>query len=142
MAGSSSRVLIADAEAVVRRQLFSALLDSNIFSDCVSTTAEALEKLESDDYGVVVLDVSLPTEIDPVLQRISKLPPLTRPVVLVLAASPESAHTLDVEIVQIVLRRPVDLPQLVHVITSCLRSAVRGPKLVGAPLSASDQPTS
>lgn len=127
----------------MRRQLFSALLDVNIFSDTVSTAAEALEKLQSEAYGVVVLDLMLPAgEADDVVSRIATIPPLARPVVLVLAANPERASTLDVEIVQIVLRRPVLLSQLVDLITSCLRSAVGRPELVSAVPPPADQPIS
>jgi hypothetical protein len=44
-------------------------------------------------------------------------------VVLILAANPEAARSLDVEIVQIVLRKPINLPQLIDVIRSCIRSS-------------------
>ena len=84
MAGDVRRVLIADADSALRQQLYSLLLDHNIYSDCVSNTRDALEKLGAEQYGVVVLDV---------------------------------------DIVQIVLRRPVNLSQLVDVVKSCLRSA-------------------
>lgn len=124
MAGDVRRVLIADADAGLRQQLYSALLDHNIFSDCVSNTRDALEKLGAERYGVVVVDVGLPSgEVEDVIGRLAQMPAAQRPVVLVLAANPEAARSLDVDIVQIVLRRPVHLSQLVDVVKSCLRSA-------------------
>lgn len=120
------RVLIADGDAVLRQQLFSALLTLDIFTDCVASVADALSKLDEETYGVVVLDVSL-GNLEPVIQRISRMVSEERPVVLVLAGSAEMARSLDVEIVQIVLRRPVNVPQLVDVVRSCSRSsAARG----------------
>jgi DNA-binding response OmpR family regulator len=119
------RVLIADGDAPVRQQLFSTLLTHDIFSDCVAGMSDALTRLRGEKYGVVVLDISL-GEIEPVIECISAMPAGARPVVLVLARSSEAARALDVEIVQIVLRKPVNLPQLVDVVRSCIRgSAVR-----------------
>ena len=124
------RVLIADADVVLRQQLFSALLDTDIYSDCVSTTADALGKLDAERYGLMVIDVGLPPgDVERVIARIHQMPIVQRPVVLVLAAKPEAARTLDVDIVQIVLRRPVLLSQLVDIIRSCLRSVKPAPVL-------------
>ncbi|HEX8618973.1 MAG TPA: hypothetical protein VF911_15425 [Thermoanaerobaculia bacterium] len=118
------RVLIADADPDIRQQLFSALLELDIFSDCVSNTTDAVEKLGAERYALLLVDVALPYgNVEDVITRIHDMAPANRPVVLVLAAKPEAARTLDVDIVQIVLRRPVILRQLVDLIRSCLRSS-------------------
>jgi two-component system response regulator ResD len=124
MGAEVRRVLIADADAGIRQQLFSGLLELDIFSDCVANTQDAIEKLETERYGLLVIDVALPTgNVEDVIERVQRMLPAQRPVVLVLAAKPEAARTLDVDIVQIVLRRPVILRQLVDLVRSCLRSA-------------------
>jgi DNA-binding response OmpR family regulator len=124
MGADARRVLIADADAGLRQQLYGALLEHDIFSDCVASTHDAVEKLARERYGLVVIDVALPHgDVEQVIARIHDMPAASRPVVLVLAAKPEAARTLDVEIVQIVLRRPVLLGQLVDLVRSCLRSA-------------------
>jgi DNA-binding response OmpR family regulator len=123
MAVESARVLVADGDSGLRQQLYGALLNHDIDSDCVSSTSEALAKLGAETYGVVVVDVALPTgDVDRVIERIEGIPVSQRPVVLVLASNPEAARSLDVDIVQIVLRKPVNLPQLVDVVRSCIRS--------------------
>jgi DNA-binding response OmpR family regulator len=130
MAADVRRVLIADADLALRQQLFGALLDHEIFSDCVGNTGDALDKIAAEKYGVVVIDVALPAgDIERVIHAIASMPPGARPVVLVLAANPEQARSLDVDIVQIVLRRPVHLRQLVDVVRSCIRSATLRPGL-------------
>jgi DNA-binding response OmpR family regulator len=124
MGAEVRRVLIADADAAIRQQLFSGLLELDIFSDCVANTQDALEKLGSEQYGLMVVDVALPSgNVEDVIARVQQMTPAERPVVLVLAARPEAARTLDVDIVQIVLRRPVVMRQLVDLVRSCLRSA-------------------
>jgi DNA-binding response OmpR family regulator len=117
------RVLIADGDAGLRQQLSAALLAANVHADSVTTTVDALTRLDTDEYGVVVIDVALPFgEVDRVIERIAKMSVAQRPVVLVLATNPEAARALDVEIVQIVLRKPVHLSQLTDVVRSCIRS--------------------
>jgi DNA-binding NtrC family response regulator len=125
MGAAGSRVLIADSDMSLRQQLYGALLDQDIYSDCVATTTDALARLGEERYGVVLIDLALPFgDIEQVISRIAQLQPTLRPVVLVLAANPLAARTLDVEIVQIVLRRPVYLSQLVDVVRNCIRSTV------------------
>lgn len=124
MGADLPRVLIADPDAGLRRQLSGALLDGHVLSDCVTNTTDAIGKLEQAVYDVLVLDVSLQYgDVERVIARVANMPAATRPVVLILAANPEAARSLDVEIVQIVLRKPVNLPHLVEMVRSCIRSS-------------------
>jgi CheY-like chemotaxis protein len=132
MGVNASRVLVADGDAGLRQQLVSALLSLDVFSDSVTTTADALTRLTEQRYGVVVVDVLLPVDVAHVIAHIASMPIAERPVVLVLANNPEAARSLDVEIVQIVLRKPVNLPQLVDVVRSCVRN-VGGTRAVAIP---------
>jgi DNA-binding response OmpR family regulator len=142
MGVDAPRVLIADGDMALRQQLYSTLLNRDVFSDCVSSTSEALEKLGTESYGVVIIDVALPPgDVERVVERIAKLPLGQRPVVLVLAGNPEAARSLDVEIVQIVLRKPVNVPQLVDVVRSCLRNS-HGRSATAQPGSSAPQPAS
>ena len=141
MAAETSRVLIADRDVEVRQQLSTALLEVDIFSDCVDTTKDAVARLASDRYGVVVVDTELPPgDVEAVIRCVAALPAVGRPVVLALSAAPESARSLDVDIVQIVLRRPVMLRQLVALVSSCLRNVAL--KARPAPSQQPDQATS
>lgn len=124
LAGSAliNRVLIADTDLELRQRLYSLLLDADIFSDCVATAGEALQKLEESVYGVVIGDVGLPNGgIERVVEWIARMDRSLRPIVLVLSGNSEAARSLDVDIVQIVLRRPVDVAQLVDLVRSCIR---------------------
>ena len=123
-----SRVLIADTDAELRQRLYRRLLDIDVFSDCAANAGEALQKLdENTTYGVILVDAGLPHGgVERVVDRIDRMERAQRPIVIVLAAVPQSTRSLDVEIVQIVLRRPVDLTQLVDVVQSCIRSTAAG----------------
>ena len=120
------RVLIADSDPDLRQAVFSALLAADVFADCVSTVPDALEKLREETYGVVVVDVALPGgDPEQIVARIAELGGDERPVVLVLASNPAAARSLDVDIVQIVLRKPIALRQTVELIQSCVSAPDR-----------------
>ena len=117
-------MLIADADLQLRELLYAALLAVDIFCDCVSTVPDALIKLHDEPYGVVLVDIALPGgNAEQIVARIAELHRDTRPVVLVLASNPALARSLDIDIVQIVLRKPLALRSTVELIRSCVQSA-------------------
>jgi CheY-like chemotaxis protein len=76
----------------------------------------------------VLIDIGLPGgDPEQLLTRIASLPTATRPVVLVVASNPAAARSLDVDVVQIVLRRPLSLRQTVDVIRSCVENTLARP---------------
>jgi CheY-like chemotaxis protein len=125
---TARRVLIADSDSAVRQRLFAALLAVDVFSDLAGSVPDALEKLDGESYGVILIDIGLAGgDPEEVLGRIARLPLPQRPVVLVAASNFASARSLDVDVVQIVLRRPLSLHQTVDVIRSCIEIAVARP---------------
>ncbi|HEX8408797.1 MAG TPA: response regulator [Thermoanaerobaculia bacterium] len=123
-------MLIADSDSHLRELLYSALLAVDVFSDCVSTVPDAVAKLNEEPYGVVLVDIALPGgNAEQIVARIAELHRDTRPVVLVLASNPASARSLDIDIVQIVLRKPLALRSTVELIRSCVQSASARPTM-------------
>jgi DNA-binding NtrC family response regulator len=118
----TGRVLIADGDTSLRQRVSAALLDADVFADTSANAPETLSRLVSDSYSVIIVDVALSGDVEQVVARVAAIPEGTRPVVLLLG-SPEAARSLDVEIVQIVLRKPVNLRQLVDIVKSCIRNA-------------------
>src|SRR5215212_11441765 len=124
----ASRVLIADSDPHLRQLLYGALLAGDVFSDCVASVPDAMAKLREELYGVILIDVGLPGgNAEQLVAAIAGLPStVQRPVVLVLASNPAAARSLDVDIVQIVLRKPLALRQTVELIRSCVQNAAMG----------------
>lgn len=115
------RVLIAEADPALRRRLFKALLDRDLYSDTAADAAEVFERLSRHRYSLVILDLALPgATIEEVLERFRGGAASERPIVVV-TGNPEGARGLDHELVQIVLRRPLNLGQLAELAESCLR---------------------
>ncbi|MBV9496769.1 MAG: response regulator [Acidobacteria bacterium] len=115
------KVLIADADSELRRRLFKRLLDADVFSDTAGDGQEAAEKLEEQRYAVIVLDLGL-AKIDGIqlLERIRRLPQQEWPIVLALVGN-GAIPNLDVDLVQIAIRKPVNTIQLADMIESCVR---------------------
>jgi DNA-binding response OmpR family regulator len=120
-ASPEQRVLIADADAELRRQLYTRLLDADVYSDTVADGPAAIEKLAERRYAVCVLDLALP-RVDglQLLERIRSRPREEWPIVLILAGR-GALPDLDVELVQIAIRKPVNTVQLADMIENCVR---------------------
>ena len=121
MAEVSPRVLIVEGDETLRRRIYGRLLEVDIFSDPVSTGKHALANLDERPYAVLVVDLSI-SDIDAAqfLERVATLP--ARPVVIAIAST-DNLRKLDTEVVQIVVRQPVKVSNLVDLIESCCRQA-------------------
>ncbi len=120
------RVLIIDVDPDVRRRLSLKLLQNLVRADSVSTANDALESLGQRSYAFVLLDAALPGRgVAEVLERATAIPVKERPIIVVTAMSMESARGLDVELVQIVLRKPLDVDAVAEIIGSCVRQTPR-----------------
>jgi DNA-binding response OmpR family regulator len=119
------RVLIADGDERLRRKLYGMLLDREIFSDCVTDSAAAVSKLREEGYALVLLDLGMPPNgADDVFAAVASIPRGRRPFIIALATH-QDARSLDVEVVQIVLRKPFDTAAAADIVQSCMRSAAR-----------------
>ncbi len=106
----------------LRRKLYSTLLQENIFSDCASDGQTLFDYLAQRSYAVVLLDFSLPfAEPAGVLDRIRDLPVSERPVVIAMMGEDES-QTIDLDIVQVILRRPFNAGHVAEIVESCQRA--------------------
>jgi DNA-binding response OmpR family regulator len=122
------RVLIAENDPGVRSQLHTRILESGVFCDSVCSPDEAIELLRKGHYALMLLDLDLGNdEGDATLDHIRSLPYESRPIVLA-TTSRSGTTTVDVDLVQMIIRKPLRLPDLVEMIRSCLHEqAGRGP---------------
>jgi DNA-binding response OmpR family regulator len=134
--GGGERVLIADADPGVRRQLSKRLLDVGVIADPVADGRLALDQLRERSYAVILLDLQLPgIGAEQILNFISASAAKPRPVILVVANG-TVGRTLDVDLVQIVLRKPCNLSHLAELIESCVRTSTHHRGLMAPPRDA------
>ena len=122
-----SRVLIAENDPTLRHGLYRAMLDVDLFADCVGDASEALELVSERRYAIVVLDVTLAGGAEAVIDASQRLPHGERPI-LFATAEPENIGRLDAEAVQVVIRRPLRPREVAELARACVdtRAARQG----------------
>jgi DNA-binding response OmpR family regulator len=103
------RILIVDDDSSIRTLLSVVAARARVEADVAADGLEAIAKIQSTQYDLIVLDLSMPrmNGFD-LIRELRKLP--TRPAVIVLTALPDSQHSdLDPDVVHCVVSKPFDL---------------------------------
>lgn len=118
MRSNNSRVLVADSEDGVRTAMFRALLERDVFCDCVRSGGDAIVHLAERPYALVILDFSLPhAGAIAVIESLRMMSGASRP--MVIATGNVDAST-DSDLVQMVFRRPLRIRDLADVVNACV----------------------
>lgn len=97
--------------------------------DSARNGVDALEHLAACRYALVVLDLMMPRMNGyEVLEHISRMPPATRPLVLVLTAGLEQRR-FDTSFVIGTIQKPFDIELLVDTVAACLEATERREQL-------------
>jgi CheY-like chemotaxis protein len=114
------RVLVVDGEENTRLGLFRALLDREIFCDCVASGGEAIARLGEQRYALVILDFSLPRAgAAAVTESIRAMDDADRPMVIATATTATSCDD-ETGLVQMILRRPARVRDVADLVAACL----------------------
>jgi len=118
-AEQQKRVLVVDDDDGTRKLLSAVLLGRGLVVDEAGDGEEALALIESQPYGVIVLDLLMPV-IDgfAVVEKLSALTP--RPVVLVVTGAAHNVvDQLDAATVHGIIRKPFDAEEIANVVAAC-----------------------
>lgn len=130
MAAETVSVLVIDDDAAIRRLLSTLLERAHAEVETVPDGRDALARLESRPYSVIILDLMMPT-IDgfELLERVSQSKPeLLKRIIVLTAASSKSLTNLHEDMqVWRVIRKPFDLEDLLSSVADC--AAQRGSEL-------------
>jgi CheY-like chemotaxis protein len=121
-AGNEARVLIADDDQAIRQLVCTIVQREGLEVDCVADGAEAIEKLKTHDYAVILLDLMMP-RVDGfgVVEYLRLNPPFQKPVILVVSAyADQSFQQVDPNIVAGVLRKPFEVADLGSLVRLCV----------------------
>lgn len=130
MVAETESILVVDNDAAIRRLLTTLLERIHAKVEAVDGGQDALARLESRRYSVVILDLMMPrTDGFEVLDRVSEsMPELLKHVIVLTAASPKTLTKLDTDKrVWCVIRKPFDIDELLHSVADC--AAQRGSEL-------------
>jgi CheY-like chemotaxis protein len=117
-------VLIVDDDDALRSLMDTALTRAGLTCDTAADGVYALEHLGATRYAIVLLDLMMP-RLDGagVLHELRSLPvpEAERPIVMMITASTDREALVPLgDLVQVVIRKPVDLPNLTDLVRDCV----------------------
>jgi DNA-binding response OmpR family regulator len=128
MPTKEKRILIVDDDDAIRALLFTILRRRRFAVDCARNGMEALARLRTCVYSVMLLDLMMPMKSGwDVLDELKKLPAGARPMVIVLTAGNEP-RDLDPSIVAGSIRKPFDVDLLMASVTACMNALYERPQ--------------
>ena len=113
------RVLILEDNDALRVMLFTVLRHQPLSVDTAATADEAMTKVESCDYALILVDMNLPDgESEDFLRRFRQSRPEATTFVIAVR-DPKSDVVMDADEVDAVLNRPLELDTLAEVVREC-----------------------
>jgi DNA-binding response OmpR family regulator len=113
------RVLLVDGDELVRTLLSKALLDREVVCDSSPSAHDALLQLGAQRYALLLLHHEM-EDSNAVLDCIRSMPVVQRPIVLMTAEVRSPKESIDTELVQIIIRRPLRIGEVAGMIRACL----------------------
>ena len=117
-----SRVLVADDDQAIRQLVCTIVKREGLEVDCAADGAEAIEKLQENEYAVILVDLMMP-RVDGfgVIAHLKKHPPTYKPVVLVVTAyADQTFKKVDPNVVTGVIRKPFEVAEVGNVVRLCV----------------------
>ncbi len=122
-----SRVLVVDDEPAIRALVAKIVERAGHPVDTAREGAEAIAKLEENEYSVIVLDLMMPNIDGYGLIEHLKVREGVRPAVIVVSAGDSAAlRQLDGAMVHSILRKPFDIDVLGDLITAAVSATDEG----------------
>lgn len=119
MSKTEPRVLIIESHDALRVMLFTVLRHQPLAVDTAGTAKEALEKVTSCDYAMIVVDIDLPDDgAVQFLESFHEQRPDVNTFVLAVR-DPRSDTFLDPDIVSATINKPIELDVLAEVVREC-----------------------
>ena len=108
-----ARALVVDDDEPIRSMLTKFIERENVAVDVASDGAEAIARIDSDGYCVILLDLMMP-RVDgfAVIEHLRKTRPEELAITIVASAIPESEIVKRIDIPLTVHPKPFDIPKL------------------------------
>ncbi|HKB78186.1 MAG TPA: response regulator [Thermoanaerobaculia bacterium] len=119
MSASETRVLIIEDNDALRAILFTVLRHQPLGVDTAATVDEAMEKVRTCDYALILLDMDLPYgEAEEFLRRFREFRPEGTSFVLAVR-DPRVEMEIDPKMVNAMANKPLEIDTLADVVREC-----------------------
>jgi len=133
MSTPEKRILIVDDDEAIRALLFTVLRRRGFKADGARNGVEALARMRSCHYAVMLLDLMMPMKSGwEVMDELKSMQADIRPVVIVLTAGNEP-RDLDPTLVAASIRKPFDVTMIVNTVVECTNTATPRPQVPECP---------
>jgi len=138
MPATEARVLVIEDNDALRMMLFTVLRHQPLNVDTASNTEEAMEKVRSCDYALILLDLNLPDDdSEEFLRRFRDFRPESTSFVLAVR-DPRVDLTIETNMVNAVINKPLEIDTLADVVRECALVVPQPAEPLPCPQSESD----
>lgn len=116
MTGPCHRALIVEDDAAIRRLVERLLAREHVEIDTAADGRSAIEKLRTERYSVIILDLMMPDVNGFELIEFLKKENVRTPVAVVSAVSQHALKNLDLDVVKLVISKPFDVNEFTKAI--------------------------
>src|SRR5712692_9127756 len=116
---NEARVLVIEDNDALRAMLFTVLRHQPLDVDTASNAEEAMEKVRSCDYALILLDMNLPDDdSEEFLRRFRDFRPESTSFLLAVR-DPRVDLTIEPDLVSAVVNKPLEIDTLAEVVRAC-----------------------
>lgn len=119
MATNEPRVLIIEDHDVLRAMLFTILRHQPLGVDTAASCAEALEKVTTCDYALILIDMNLANEEGEQFLKDFRAARPEATTFIIAVRDPSKEAYIDPEMVSAVLNKPLEVDTLAEVVREC-----------------------
>jgi DNA-binding response OmpR family regulator len=119
MASPQARVLVIENNDALRVMIFTILRHQPLAVDTAATADDAIEKVRTCDYALILIDLNLPDDDAPAfLGRFREERPYATTFVIAVR-DPAKDATTDPSVVSAILNKPIEIDTLADVVREC-----------------------
>jgi DNA-binding response OmpR family regulator len=138
MANADARVLIIENNDALRVMMFTILRHQPLNVDTAVTADEAIEKIMTCDYALILVDTDLPDDEAPeFLRRFHEERPQSTSFVIAVR-DPNKESAIDGRVVGAILNKPIEIDTLADVVRECAIVVPRPPDPLPCPPAESE----
>lgn len=119
MATNDPRVLIVEDHDVLRAMLFTILRHQPLGVDTAASAADAMEKVTTCDYALILIDMNLANEEAESFLRDFRAARPESTTFIIAVRDPNKEAFIDPEMVSAVLNKPLEIDTLSEVVREC-----------------------
>ncbi len=119
MSENEARVLIIESDDVLRAMIFTVLRHQPLAVDTATGADEAMEKVQTCDYALILIDMDLPDGDAPLFLRSFRAERPEATTFVIAVRDPAKEATIDSNIVSAILNKPIEIDTLADVVREC-----------------------